>query len=83
MNNYYGPRAVKKYCLKCGFSMYLCPDVEHDCPVCGAKMVKDEPVEKRRCSHRARKISWCNLKKRFCDSPNEYERCEDYEPKRQ
>ena len=34
---------------------------------------------KARCSHRARKVSWCNLKKRFCDSPNEYETCDDYE----
>jgi len=33
---------------------------------------------KRRCANQSKRISWCRLKKRFCNSPSEYETCPDY-----
>jgi len=38
---------------------------------------------KRRCKHRAKAIAWCNKLKKWCDAPNEYDICKDYEPKEQ
>lgn len=36
---------------------------------------------KERCAHRAKKISWCNKHKRFCNAPDEYDTCSDYTSK--
>jgi len=38
MDNFYGKKGIKKRCEKCGYYVYLCPDVEHICPICGNKM---------------------------------------------
>jgi len=39
-------------------------------------------IEKRRCTHRAKRIAWCNKLKKFCNAPFEYETCKDYEPEK-
>jgi len=36
---------------------------------------------KRRCKYRAKKIAWCNLLKKICNAPSEYETCKKYESK--
>jgi len=38
-------------------------------------------MPKPRCRFRSKRISWCNLLKKFCNSPYEYETCKRYEPK--
>jgi len=31
-------KGVKKMCSPCGYYLYLCPDVKHECPICGLEM---------------------------------------------
>jgi len=42
--------------------------------------VGEAELPKERCAHRSRRISWCRLHGRVCNSPDEYEVCPDYVP---
>jgi len=47
VQNFYGENGVWKICQNCGFQVKLCPDVQHQCPLCFARMVIDNDKESR------------------------------------
>jgi hypothetical protein len=48
------------------------------------QQVKSQPQtiqQKRRCTYRANRLSWCKKLKRLCNAPEEYISCLNYQPK--